>query len=125
MTTVSHVRSCGRFIEIQSHLWRKKLHRKHQGSNFLGGSFNNRNNVRATFQFRRKSQPQHLKRFFSRTDQSIFTSQGSTTDLKRVYISTYVFKNLGVRHVQGKNYKKLKKHKGSKSTSNTKDEKPF
>ena len=32
--------------------------------------------------------------------------------------------NLGVRHVQGKNYKKLKKHKGYKSTSKTKDEKP-
>ena len=35
--------------------------------------------------------------------------QGSTTDLKRVYVSAYMLKNLGVHHVQGKNYKKLKK----------------
>ena len=34
--------------------------------------------------------------------------QGLTIDLKRVYVSAYVFKNLGVRHIQGKNYKSLK-----------------
>ena len=49
-------------------------------------------------------------------------SQGSTADLKRVYVSAYALKNLGL---QCKNYKKLKKHKGYKSTSKTKDEKPF
>ena len=52
----------GRLIEIQSNLRRKKLHRTNQGSNFLGGSFSNRDNVRAPVQFRRESQPQHLKR---------------------------------------------------------------
>ena len=31
-------------------------------SNNLGGSFSNRDNVRAPNQFRRESQPQHLKR---------------------------------------------------------------
>ena len=51
--------------------------------------------------------------------------QHSTIDLKRVYVSTYVLKNLGVCHVQGENYKKFKKHKGPKNTSKTKDEKPF
>ena len=42
-------------------LRRKKLQRKNQGSNFLQGSFSNRDNVRAPIQFKRKSQPQHLK----------------------------------------------------------------
>ena len=36
-----------RFIEIQSNLRRKKLHRTNKGSNFLGGIFSNRNNVNA------------------------------------------------------------------------------
>ena len=49
--------------------------------------------------------------------------QGSTNDLNRVYVSAYALKNSGVRQVQGKNYEKLK-HKGYKSTSKTKNEKP-
>ena len=50
-------------------------HRTNQGPNFLGVSFSNRNNLRAPIQFRRKSQPQHLKiSFSSRTDRSLFTS---------------------------------------------------
>ena len=65
MTTVFHAWSYGRFIEIQSNLRRKKLHRTNQGSNFLEGSFSNRANVRAPIQFGRDSQPQHLKRRFS------------------------------------------------------------
>ena len=64
MTTVSHTRSYGRFIEIESNLRRKKLHRINQDSKFLGGSFSNSNNVRAPIQFRRKRQPQNLKRWF-------------------------------------------------------------
>ena len=51
--------------------------------------------------------------------------QGLTINLKRVYVSTYALKNLGVSHIQGKSCKKLKKHKGSKSTSKTNGEKPF
>ena len=35
---------------------RKKLHRTSEGSKFLGGSFSNRDNVRAPIQFRRESQ---------------------------------------------------------------------
>ena len=62
MTTVFHAWAYGRFIEIQNNLRRKKLHRTNQGSNSLGGSFSNRDNVRAPIQFRRESQPQHLKR---------------------------------------------------------------
>ena len=49
---------------FQALLSRKKLHRTNQGSNFLGGSFSNRDNVRAPIQFRRESQPQHAKRRF-------------------------------------------------------------
>ena len=53
-----------RFIEIQSNLRRKKLHRINQGSNFLGSSFSNRDNAKAPTQFRRENQQQHLKRLF-------------------------------------------------------------
>ena len=48
-----------------------------------------------------------------------------TIDLKKGYVSMYALKNLGVCHIQGKNCKKLKKHKGSQSTSKTNGEKPF
>ena len=41
-----------------------ELHRTNQGSNFLGNSFSKRDNVGALIQIRRKSQPQHLKRWF-------------------------------------------------------------
>ena len=75
MTTVFHPWLCGRFIAIQSNLRRPKLHRRNQDSNFLWGSFSNKDNVWASIQFRRESQPQHLKRWISsRTDPSIFTS---------------------------------------------------
>ena len=75
MTTLFHEWSYGRFIEIQSNLRRRKLHKTNQGSNFLGGSFSNRDNVRSPIQFRIESQPQHLKNDFSSwTDLSIFMS---------------------------------------------------
>ena len=67
--TVFHTGLYGRFIEIQSNLRRKKLHR---------GSFSKRDNAKALTQFRRESQSQYLKMlkadFSSRTDPSIFTS---------------------------------------------------
>ena len=63
MAAVFHAWQYGRFIEIQSNLRRKKLHKMNQDSNFPGGSFSNRENVRASIQFRRESQPEHLKRW--------------------------------------------------------------
>ena len=72
MTTVFHAWLYCRFIEIQSNLRGKKFHRMNQGSNFLGGSFSNRDNVRALIQYRREIQPQND--FSSRTEPSIFTS---------------------------------------------------
>ena len=75
MTTVFHTWLYGRFIEIQSNLRRKKVYRMNHGSNFLWGSFSNRDNVRAPIKFRRKSQPQHLKRWFLLKNRPIhFTS---------------------------------------------------
>ena len=74
MTTVFHAWPYSRFIEIQSNLRRKKLHRTNQGCNSLGGSFSNRDNVRAPIQFRRKSQRQHVKRSFFHKKRPIFTS---------------------------------------------------
>ena len=62
MTTVFHTWLYGRFTEIQINHSRKKLYRMNQGSNFFGDSFSNRDNIRAAIQFRRESQPQHLKR---------------------------------------------------------------
>ena len=75
MATVFHIWLYGRFIEIQSNLRRKKLHRTNEGSNFLGGSFSNRDNVRPPIELEEKVNPSILKDDFSlRTDLSIFTS---------------------------------------------------
>ena len=60
MTTVFHVRPYGRFIVIYRATSGKKLDRTNQGSNFLAGSFSNRD-VRALIQFRRKVKPSILK----------------------------------------------------------------
>ena len=64
MTTVFHAWPYGRFIEIKNNLRIKKLQRKNKGSNFLGGTFSTRDNVRISIQFRTESQPKHLKRWF-------------------------------------------------------------
>ena len=64
MTAVFYIWAYGSFIEIQSNLRRKKLHRTDYSSNFLGSSFSNRDNVRIPIQFRREVQPQHFKRCF-------------------------------------------------------------
>ena len=67
MRTVLHAWLCGRLIEVQSSFSRKKLHRMNQGSNYLGGSYNNRDFVRvpiALIQFNSGRQPQHFKKWF-------------------------------------------------------------
>ena len=64
MTSLFHARPYGRFKEIQNNLRRRKVYRTNQGCNFLGGSFSNRDTVRAPIQFRRERQPHHLKRGF-------------------------------------------------------------
>ena len=75
MTTVFHAWPYGRFIEIRTSLRRKTLYRTNQGSNFLGGSFNNRDNVRAPIKFRKESQSQNLTRwFFLKNSPTIFLS---------------------------------------------------
>ena len=56
MTTVlHHERLCGRIIKIKSNLRRKTLHRTNEDSNFLVGSFSNRDNRRTLIQMPRKS----------------------------------------------------------------------
>ena len=57
MTTVFYALPYVGFVEIQS-----DLHRTNEGANFLGGSFSNRDNVRAPIEFRRENQAHHLKR---------------------------------------------------------------
>ena len=74
MTIIFHAWSDGRLVEVQSNHKRKKLHRTNEGSNFLKGSFSNRDNVRAPIQFKREVNPSILKDdFSSRTDPSFFT----------------------------------------------------
>ena len=84
MATVFHASSYGRFTEIQSNLGRKKLHRTNQGSNFLGSSFNGRDNMRASIHFRRESQHQHLKRKFFLKNRPIHFYINSTSVIRLV-----------------------------------------
>ena len=78
MTTVFHASPYSRFVKIQSNLRRKKLHRRNKGTNFLGCSFSNRDNVRAPIPFSNledKVNPSILKDDFSSwTDRSILSS---------------------------------------------------
>ena len=48
MATVFRARLYNRLINIQSNLRRKELHRTNQASNFLGGYFSNRDDVKAS-----------------------------------------------------------------------------
>ena len=85
-----HGRMVDLFIEIQKNLRRKKLYRTNQGFNFLGDSFGNRDKVRAPVQFRRESQPQHLKSWFFLKNTPIhfhINSTGSTRLVKRNQLS--------------------------------------
>ena len=60
-------------FEIQGNLRRKKHHETNQGSNFLEGRFNNRDDP--NFNLKEKVNPSILKDYFSsRKDPSIFTS---------------------------------------------------
>ena len=67
---------------MQSNLRRKKLHRTNQGSNFLGGSFSNRDNVRAPIQFRRETEPQHPQRLFFLNNRPIHFHINSTSVIR-------------------------------------------
>ena len=61
----------GSFIEIQSNLRKNKIHRTNHSSNFLRGSFMNRDNVQAPTQLEEKVNPSILKDdFSSRADPS-------------------------------------------------------
>ena len=84
MTTVFPARPFGRFIEIQSNLRRKKLHRANQGSNFLRRSFSNRDNLRAPIQFRRERQTQHRKRWLFLKSRPIHFHINSTKVIRPV-----------------------------------------
>ena len=76
-------------IPWQSNLRSKKLHRTNPGSNFLGGTFSNRYNVRAPIQFRREIQPQHLERQFFPENRPIHFHINTTHVIRmsNVYVS--------------------------------------
>ena len=71
ITPVFHARPCGRFIEIQSNLWRQKLQRTNQGPNFLGGSFSNRGNN----PIKKKTTPASQKMIFPQEQTHPFSHQ--------------------------------------------------
>ena len=98
MTTVFHTWAYGRFIEIQSNLRRKKLHRMNHSSNFHRGSFSNRDNVRATatIRFGRESQPQHLKRLFFLKNRLIYFNINSTSVIRPVKWSQLNFSSIEI-----------------------------
>ena len=74
MAIVFHARPYRRFIETQTKLRRKKLYSTNKGSNFLAGSFSNRDNIRAPSNLEEKENPRILKdEFFSRIHSCIFT----------------------------------------------------
>ena len=84
MTIVFYAWLYRKFIEIQSSLRRKKLHKTNQSSTCLGGSFSNRNNVRAPIQFKRERQLQHLKRSIFFKDRHINFHINSTSVIRWV-----------------------------------------
>ena len=91
MATVFYTWAYGRFIKIQINLRRKKLHRMNQRSNFLGGSFSNTDNVRPPIQFRRESQPKHLKRWFILRNRPIHFHINRTSVIRTVKQNRWVF----------------------------------
>ena len=84
MTTVFLAWLYGRFIEIEGNVRKNKFHRMNQGSNFLEGSFRNRDNVRAPIQFRKESQLHYLKRLFFLKNRSIQFHINSTSAISLV-----------------------------------------
>ena len=57
MAIVFHARPYRRFIETQTKRRRKKLYSTNKGSNFLVGSFSNRDNIRAPSNLEEKENP--------------------------------------------------------------------
>ena len=64
MRTIPHPILYCIFAEIMRNIRRKKLQGNNQGSNFTGGIFDNRDNVRSPIQFRREKQYQNPRRWF-------------------------------------------------------------
>ena len=75
MKTVFHAWLYGRFVEIQSTLRRKKLHTRNQGSNFPGGNFSNRYNIRAKSNLNEKANPSIFKMIFPQQQTHPFSHQ--------------------------------------------------
>ena len=96
MTKVFHAWPNGRYTEIQNNLRRKKPHKMNPGSNFLGGSFSNRDNVRASIQFRRESQPQHLKRWFFLKNRPIHFHINSTSVIRLIKRNQLSFSSIEI-----------------------------
>ena len=96
MTPVFQAQLYHRFTEIQSNLERKKLHRTNEGSKFLGGKFSNRDNVKIPNQFRQKSQPQHLKRWFFHKNKPIHFHTNSTSVIRPNKWHQLSFSSIGI-----------------------------
>ena len=95
MTTVFHAWPHSIFIKIRSNLRRQKLHRKNQGSNFLGGSFSNRDNVKASIQFGREMHPPASQMIFPQ-EQTIYFHINSTSVIRPVQQNQLSFSSIEI-----------------------------
>ena len=97
MTTVFRAWLHGRFIEMQSNLTRKKLHRTNQGFHPLGGRISNRDrDLRGSVHFRREIQPQHLKRWFFLRKRPIHFHINSTSIIGPVKRNQFSFSSIEI-----------------------------
>ena len=101
MTTVFHAWPYCRFIEVQNNLKRKKLYRTNQCSKFLGGSFSNKDNVRAPVKFGRQSQHQYLKRLFFFKNRPIHFHVNSTRVIRPIKRNELSFSTTSYPSPQG------------------------
>ena len=91
-----HAWPYGRFVGMQGNLRRKTLHRTNQGSDFLGGTFSNRDNARAPVQFRRESQSQHLEIWFFLKNRAIHVPINSTSVIRPVKWNQLSFSSIEI-----------------------------
>ena len=96
MTTVFHVRPYGKIVETQSNLWRKQSHRMNQVTNFGRTSFCNRAYIRASIQFRRERQSQHLKRCFFINNRPVDFHISSTSFIRLIKQNRLSFSSLRI-----------------------------
>ena len=96
MATVFDPKLYGRFTELQNYLRRKNLLAQ-QGSNFVGGSFSNRGNVRALFQFRKEKDYHSILKFFFLENRPIHFQINSASLIRLVKQNQLSFSSIEIK----------------------------